>query len=297
VSAIFTVFVSFKSNILFDNAFFTGSRIAYETASNYSAGKDQKMKNSWIRYGIAAALSFVASAALGNAFSGPNPQPGSLTFGGSSDGYATISISTNGGGSYHNVLTGQFQGFFDPASEANGGADDFFRFFCIDLSQYAETGPNTYTRNLGVLDATDSAELTRLFNQFYPNGATGTYYSGGQTNFGDFPDTDTSAAFQLALWEIWFDTDNNLNLSTGTFRAGSSTVTTLAQSYLTAIGNGSTPAAGWTLYEFTNDSKQDYLSVENSGPLQQTPEPGTLILLGVGALAAWGTSKRHRKTA
>jgi hypothetical protein len=66
---------------------------------------------------------------------------------------------------------------------------------------------------------------------------------------------------------------------------------------LNSITNGSTVAPGWTLFEFTSDSKQDYLSVEHSGPLQQTPEPGTLILLGAGALAAWGTSKRHRKTA
>jgi len=250
---------------------------------------------------VVAALVVAASAALGNAFSGGASQPGSLTFGGSSTGsYATVSISTNSGGSYHNVLTGQFQGFFDPASEADAPgheADDFFRFFCIDLAEFADTGPNTYTRNLGVPNATDSAELTRLFDQFYPNGATGTYYSGFQTNFGNFSDTEHSAAFQLAIWEIWFDTDNNLNLSNGAFRAGPSTVTTLAQSYLDAIGNGSTPAAGWTLYEFNNDGKQDYLSVEHSVPLRQAPEPGTLILLGVGALAAWGTSKHHRKTA
>ncbi len=261
------------------------------------------MKNSWIQCVVLAALAVAASAALGNAFSGAASQPGSLTFGGSSTGsYATVSLSTDSGGSYHNVLTGQFQGFFDPASEADAPgheADDFFRFFCIELVQYAEAGPNTYTRNLGVPNATDSAELTRLFNQFYPNGATGTYYSGGsQTNFGSFPDTNTAAAFQLAIWEIWFDTDNNLDLSTGAFRAnGPSGVTSLAQSYLNAIGNGSTAAPGWTLYEFNSPSKQDYLSVEHTGPLQQTPEPGTLILLGVGAFAAWGTSKRHRKTA
>jgi hypothetical protein len=257
------------------------------------------MKNLWIRCGFLAALSFAASAAFGNAFSGPNPQPGSLTFGGSSNGYATVSISTNSGATYSNVLTGQFQGFFDPVSEANGlGADDFFRFFCIELSQYAETGPNPYTRNLGVPNATDSNELTWLFALYYPNGATGTYYSGGQTNFGDFPTTNESAAFQLALWEIWFDTDNNLLLSGGAFRADPlSPVTIQAQIYLNAIGSGSTAAPGWTLYQFNSDSKQDYLSVTNTGPLQATPEPGTLILLGVGALAAWGTSKHHRKTA
>ncbi|TMG88728.1 MAG: PEP-CTERM sorting domain-containing protein [Betaproteobacteria bacterium] len=70
-----------------------------------------------------------------------------------------------------------------------------------------------------------------------------------------------------------------------------------AQAELNFVHAGSGTAAGWTLYEFTNQGKQDYLSVEHSGPLKTVPEPGTLILLGVGALAAWGTSKHHRKTA
>ena len=265
------------------------------------------MKNSWIRYGILAALSFAASAALGNAFSGPNPVSGNLAWDGSSNGYVSVSVSTNSGGTWHNFLSGQFQGRFDPATEGNGlGPDDFFRFFCIELGQFVDSAPNPYTRTLGVdgaHDATDAAELTRLFDQFYPNGATGTYYSGGaQTNFGDFGPGATgaqnSAAFQLAVWEIWFDNTNNLDLSSGSFRADPlNPVTTQAQGYLTAIGNGSIPADGWTLYEFTSPSKQDYLSVQHTVPLQQTPEPGTLILLGVGALAAWGASKRHRKTA
>jgi PEP-CTERM motif-containing protein len=258
------------------------------------------MKNSLIRCLSFALFSLASAGAFGNAFFGVNPQPGSLTFGGASNGYATVNISTNSGASYSNVLSGQFQGYFDPASEGNGlGADDFFRFFCIDLSQFADTGPNPYTRSLGVPDATDSAELTRLFDQFYPNASVGTYYSGGQTTFGNFPNTTASAAFQLAIWEIWFDTDNNLNLSSGAFRADpgtSAAVVGLAQGYLNAIGNGSIPAPGWTLYEFANPYKQDYLSVTHSQPLRQVPEPGVLLLVGAGALAAWGSSKRHRKS-
>jgi hypothetical protein len=268
----------------------------------------KKMKNLWLRCGILAAVSFAASAAFGFAFSGANTQPGSLLWNGSSDGYVSVGVSTNSGGSYQNFLTGQFKGSFDPASEGNGfGPDDFFRFFCIDLSHLAVTGPTTYTRFLGfdpadlAHDATDAAELTRLFNQYYPNPGAGTYYSGGVTNFGDFANATDSAAFQLAVWEIWFDNTNNLDLSNGSFRADPlNPVTTQAQAYLTAIGNGPTPAAGWTLYEFVstgNPLSQNYISVQHTTPLQQTPEPGTLILLGVGALAAWGTSKRHRKTA
>ena len=257
----------------------------------------EKMKNLWTRCGILAAVLLASSAAFGNAFFGPNPDTRNLTWNGFSNG--SVSVSTNFG----TFSAGQFQGLFD--GEGNGlSADDFFRFFCIDLS-HAAGGTSSYTRYLGfdpadlVHTATDAAELTRLFNTVpYPNAAAGTYYSGGaQTNFGDFANAADSAAFQLAVWEIWFD--NDMNLGTGTFQADQlNPVTTQAQGYLNAVGNGSVPAAGWTLYEFvSNNGSQNYISVQHTGPLQQAPEPGTLILLGVGALAAWGTSKRHRKTA
>jgi hypothetical protein len=253
-----------------------------------------------LRSAIFAGLSLATSTAFGFAFSGPNPQPGSLTWNGASNGYGSVSISSNSGASYSSVLSGEFQGYFDPASEADAAgpeADDFLRFFCIDLFHYATTGPLTYTRSLG-LDgshtALDAAELSRLFDQFYPNASFGTFYSGGQTPFGNFPDATHSAAFQLAIWEIWYDSD--MNLSTGTFRAAPSAVTTLAQSYLTAVGTGSTPALGWTLYEFNNHSNsQDYLSVTYSQPLRTVPEPGMLLLVGAGALAAWGGIKRRRQ--
>ena len=253
-----------------------------------------------MRGAILAALSFATSAALGFAFSGPNPQPGSLTWNGAANGYVSVSISSNSGASYSSVSSGEFQGYFDPASEADAAgpeADDFLRFFCIDLFHFATTGPLTYTRDVGVdgsHTALDAAELSRLFDQFYPNASFGTFYNGGQTPFGSFSDATHSAAFQLAVWEIWYDSD--MNLSTGTFRAAPSAVTTLAQTYLTAVGTGSTPAPGWTLYEFTNHSNaQDYLSATFSQPLRTVPEPGMLLLVGVGTLAAWGGIKRRRK--
>ena len=261
-----------------------------------------KMKKLWLHGSTFVVLSMAASAALGNAFAGPNPDTQNLTWSGFSNGSVAVSVSVNSGTTVSGVYAGQFQGFFD--GEGNGlSADDFFRFFCIDLGQFVDGNANLYQRTLGVPDATNAAELTRLFADFYPHGSTGTYYSGGaQTNFGDFGATPTSAqdsaAFQLAVWEIWFDTDNLLNLSGGSFRVtGPSALITEAQNELNFIGNGSTPASGWTLYEFTNRYKQDYLSVENSGPLKTVPEPGVLLLTGIGALAAWGTSKRHRKTA
>jgi hypothetical protein len=237
------------------------------------------MKKSWFGWVPVGALFIASSVALGNPFFGPNPQPGNLTWSGFSNGSVAASISGNGGASYMNVLAGQFQGFFDPTAEGDGPgaeADDFFRFFCIDISQYALGGPLPYTRNLGVADATNSAQLTRLFDTFY----------------GSLASADESAAFQLAVWEIWFDDD--LSLSSGTFRATSSAaVLTQANIYLGAAASGPTPA-GWAFYDFTSPDAQDYLSATYAPPLRTTPEPGTLILLCVAVLTAWAAMRRRQ---
>jgi fibronectin-binding protein len=255
------------------------------------------MKRNWVRRILAfAALALTASATFGNAFFGSNPQTGSLAWDGFSNGSVVTSIS--GPGFTGNVLAGQFQGRFNPSSEPDGtlGPDDFFRFFCIDITSPVDSGPDAYTRVLGVSDATKGAELSQLFNQFYPNKSQSTYYNGGQTTFGDFPDADTSAAFQIAVWEILFDT--NLNRTSGTFTANSSaSVNTLVDSYLSYVGAHPGDAPGWTFFEFTNDNFQDYLSVEYTQPLRTVPEPGSFVLFCSAVLVAWAAALRRRQTA
>ena len=243
---------------------------------------------------LAFGLTLLASTASGNAFFGANPQSGSLTFTGFSNG-SVGAVITSGG--FSGVLVGQLQGFFDPAAEADGAgyeSDDFLRFFCIDINQPADTGANPYTRSIGVPDATNAEQLARLFELYYPNETSATYYTGGPTDFGSFADANSSAAFQLAVWEIWFD--NDMNLSTGSFTA-SSAAAGLAQSYLDAVNAGSGTPEGWTFFTFTSPDKQDYLSAEYSVPLRTAPEPGTLILLCSAVLAAWATALHRRQTA
>ena len=254
-------------------------------------------RTGWPRFVVGLTLPLLASAALADAFFGANPQPGNLTFTGFSNGSVAASIT---GGSFPNVLAGEFKGYFDPAAEADGAgyeADDFLRFFCIDINHLASAGPNPYTRDLGVPDATNAAQLARLFDDFYPDKTIGTYYSGGITTFGSFPDATSSAAFQLAVWEIWFD--NDMNLATGSFRATSSAAA-LAQSYLDAVNAGSGTPPGWTFYTFTSNSRspyQEYLSAEYSNPQRDLPEPGSLFLLCSALLAAWAAALRRRQTA
>jgi hypothetical protein len=247
------------------------------------------MKTRGTALALGFALTLAAPATFGNAFfPGPNPITGNLTWSGFSDGSVAATIS----GPIPNVNAGQFQGLFD----TDGGVaenDDFFRFFCIDISQTVSGGPNTYTRDIGV-PASKLTQLTRLFDLYYPNKTIGTYYSGGVTDFGRFSDANASAAFQLALWEIWFGDGTDLS---GIPFTASSAVTGTAQGYLTAVNGASGTPDGWTFYTFTNDSYQDYLSVEYSVPLRTTPEPGTLVLLCSAVLAACVTALRRRQTA
>jgi len=255
------------------------------------------MKKGW-QLLTGMALTVAASAAMGNAFFGPNPQPGNLTWSGFSNGSVGATIV---GGSFTNVSAGQFYGYFDPAAEADGAGaelDDFLRFLCIDINDAANGGPNSYTRDLLTsLTPAQLTELTRLFNDYYPNKATGTYYNGGITNFGDFgSDSNASAAFQLAVWEIFFG--NGVDLTTLPFTA-SSTAEATAQAWLDAINAESGTPGGWTFYTLTSNATgtpyQKYLTAEYTQPLRTTPEPSTLVLLG-GALAAWAGALRRRQT-
>lgn len=257
------------------------------------------MVKGWPKLVLAFVCSLIASAAYGFAFFGPNPQPGQLTFSGFSNGSVGATIT----GPMPNVQAGQFQGFFDPASEADGpGAepDDFLRFFCIDISHSANGGPNPYTRDLlgstVTVTPTQLTLLTRLFDDDYPNKAQGTYYNGGVTTFGDFADADHSAAFQLVLWEIFFG--DGTNLGSPPFIASSTpAVMLIANGWLTAINNETGTPGGWTFFTFSNGTYQTYLSAEFTQPLRTTPEPGSLVLLCVAVLAAWAAAMRRRQTA
>ena len=259
------------------------------------------MSKGWWRSIVGLALLSGASVALADAFFGANPQPGSLTFTGFSNGWVAANIS----GPYPNVEAGQFQGFFDPLAEqpdapGTNDPDDFLRYFCIDISHLASGGPNPYTRDEGLpasLSAAKQAELTRLFDDYYPNKTIGTYYSGGaQTLFGSFASATDSAAFQLAVWEIFFG--DGTDLAHAPFTASSAAEST-AQGWLNAINGESGTPAGWTFYTFTSNSRtpyQEYLSAEWTNPQHETPEPGSLALLCSAVAAAGAAALRRRQT-
>ncbi len=195
------------------------------------------------------------------------------------------SVTINYLGTNNSTSAGTFE-----AATFNGGAIP--DFWCIDLTHTVPYPPWTlsgYTET--AVSGFTATQLDNLQTLFFNN------YSGSL-----FTDPDNAAAFQLAIWDVLFDTDTPVgNLSTYTGNGGSAfgvvsgtiaaSVVSEAQGWITTAETGTQHP--YTLTELaSSNGNQNFIF---PGPPSVTvPEPTELALLGAGLVAMMFVTRRRR---
>ena len=218
------------------------------------------MKN--IAAHIAAAVLAMAASSQASA--------DAVTFTGFAHGSESVNYTLNGSGPAA-VSAGGF------TTILNGGSS--FTSYCVDLAQSISFG-TTYTDYFPVggahvfANSHAYADLSRL------------YAVAGQAG-----DSAHAAAFQIAAWEIAYETAATYALGSGaaTFSGGSADTSGalgLASGWLMALGNAG-PGPGIGVLDSAGHQDVIYAPV---------PEPSSIMLM-VAGLAAMGTIARRRRTA
>lgn len=216
----------------------------------------------WSALGCAAAMVMLAGAtstasAISIRFDGVTP-------------VKTVSISTDGGSHFRSYKAGlnNFTGGSSNPSLVNGQFDGF----CIDFAQSISSG-HTYSNYTLVpleqggtpaMGPAAAGMISELWARHFDSLNTPTEY----------------AAFQCSIWEILYDT--GVNFSGGSFRMGSGSVRTLAQSWVSEL-NGSPSFHATNLVAIRSPTAQDML----------VPTPGSAVLVIGGMGVAMVRRKRR----
>jgi len=227
-------------------------------------------------------------------------------------GNPNVDVTLNGttysgtGGNPAKVPTGPFY-WTENELPANSSFPPPTTTFCIEISTtqpLPTTGTPVDFQVLSLsdgLDTTRAAAVTELYGRFYNNELGQNW-----TNPTTFTGSNASTAFQLALWELVFDTGRDL--SGGNFTANfSGSIYDAAQGYLDAL-NGDTSSFGTRFggQELVvlhapvpagsgkiPDQIQDQITLKPAA----VPAPPGLILAGIGFIGLVGRSRFLRKTA
>jgi hypothetical protein len=225
------------------------------------------------RFALAAAAAFsIALPSIANATT-INITGSSFSMG-SQDGIVNVGSGPFDGG---NASFGQFS--LTGVNVTAGNTPVSYATFCVDLF-HALLIPGTFTiQPLSTLfSSAKETNITKLLSNVVPTNA------------------DQSAALQLAIWEVAFDTGSNMSVMSGGtsgnfFVTGGSsgTARTLANSYLANLGS-------WTIPTGTTASLLYSQNNQSQVFLNAVPETGTWVMMIAGFGIA-GVTMRRRKSA
>ena len=150
-----------------------------------------------------------------------------------------------------------------------------FTFWCFELTEF-------FSFNTEYFDYTESPVG-------YPDAALLFEEVGGAA--GATSTLVKSVAFQLALWEIRYETSlSGYDLTSGSFYVTSGDPAAVAQA--TTWLQNLPPTSSYTAYLLHSDNEQDFV-YGTKPPLGQIPEPSPLPLLGLGVAAMMFSMRRR----
>lgn len=191
--------------------------------------------------------------------------------------HGSLAETVHQGALTQNVAAGGFTGVWH-----SGTTPDVLTpitFWCFELTQYFSPGTSYTGYTASALVSPVATQLAQLFEEAFAFAGTSTV---------------NSAAFQLAIWDIEYDSGNrNVNSGAGFYATGGSADSALARTQANAwlAHLGDYTGAGWAFTRLSSTQHQDFI-VGNMVPStccgRELPEPPVLPLLltalGVAAL-------------
>ncbi|GHF37037.1 VPLPA-CTERM sorting domain-containing protein [Seohaeicola zhoushanensis] len=160
-------------------------------------------------------------------------------------------------------------------------SDDMGDFvaFCVDLAQTLGK-PSQVVEKAVLFSDTVRTNVDKLFSSVI----------GTSTMASVINDGVLAAGFQLALWEIIYDSEGGFDLNNGTFKRGNTSnvqAWNQAQAYLNGLGDKTGLQDITYLFSEANQDLVTGTPVDNNEPAPvPVPASGLLILAGLGGLAA-----------